>query len=124
MAGRRSYLAGQRSYLAGLAAEEQVASHYTRMGRAVCARRWRGQGGEIDLVARDGGELVFIEVKQSRTHHDAAMHLTDGQMRRIWNTANEYLAGEPTGLMTQMRFDIALVDGLGRIEVIENAYAA
>lgn len=117
-------MGGRRSYLAGLAAEDQVATHYMRMGRDVRARRWRGLGGEIDLIARDGDDLVFIEVKHSRTHHDAAMHLSEAQMRRIWNTANEYLAGEPTGLMTQMRFDIALVDGVGRIEVIENAYAA
>ena len=117
-------MSGTRSYHAGLAAEESVAQFYTRSGRSVCARRWRGQSGEIDLVARDGAEVIFIEVKQSSTHARAAEHLTERQMRRVYHAAEEFLAGEPRGLSTEVRFDIALVDGFGRIEVLENAYAA
>ena len=90
----------------------------------VCARRWRGRAGEIDLIARDGKKVVFIEVKQSRTHDEAAAHLTPFQMRRIWNTAEEFLAGEPQGALTDVRIDVALVDGKGRIEILQNAYAA
>ena len=45
-------MSGARSYYAGLAAEDQVATLYGRSGRAVCARRWRGSQGEIDLIAR------------------------------------------------------------------------
>ena len=90
----------------------------------VCARRWRGRTGEIDIIARDGDKVVFIEVKQSRTHDEAAAHLTPRQMQRIWNTAEEFLAGEPRGALTDVRIDVALVDGMGRIEILENAYAA
>lgn len=115
---------GKRSYLAGLAAEDQVAHHYSGGGMPVCARRWRGRGGEIDIIARDGDKVVFIEVKQSRTHDEAAAHLTPRQMQRIWNTAEEFLAGEPRGALTDVRIDVALVDGMGRIEIVENAYAA
>lgn len=117
-------MSGIRSYHAGLAAEESVALYYSRSGRTVCARRWRGQSGEIDLIARDGAEVIFIEVKQSSTHARAAEHLTERQMRRVYNAATEFLAGEPNGLSTDVRFDIALVDGRGQIEVLENAYAA
>lgn len=117
-------MSGARSYHAGLAAEDQVAQLYDRSGRAVCARRWRGSAGEIDLIARDGAELIFIEVKQSKTHAMAAEHLTLRQMARIYNAASEFLAGEPGGQMTEVRFDVALVDAVGRIEVLENAYAA
>jgi putative endonuclease len=117
-------MSGARSYHAGLAAEEQVAQLYTRLGRAVCARRWRGSAGEIDLIARDGAEVIFIEVKQSRTHAQAADHLTPRQMARIYASASEFLAGEPRGQLTDVRFDVALVDAAGRIEVLENAYAA
>lgn len=117
-------MTGARSYQAGLAAEDQVAQLYDRSGRAVCARRWRGSGGEIDLIARDGAEVIFIEVKQSKTHAQAAEHLTPRQMARIYASASEFLAGEPKGQLTDVRFDVALVDGMGRIEVLENAYAA
>lgn len=115
---------GIRSHLAGLAAEDQVARHYSGGGMPVCARRWRGRAGEIDIIARDGERVVFIEVKQSRTHDEAAAHLTPWQMQRIWNTAEEFLAGEPQGALTDVRIDVALVDGMGRIEILQNAYAA
>lgn len=117
-------MSGARSYHAGVAAEEQVAGLYGRSGREVCARRWRGARGEIDIVARDGDSVIFIEVKQSRTHAEAAEHLTRRQMDRIYGAAEEFLAGEPRGLMTDARFDVALVDAMGRIEILENAFAA
>jgi putative endonuclease len=113
-----------RAYHAGRAAEEQVALMYGRAGRPICARRWRGSGGEIDLIARDGAEVIFIEVKQSRTHAEAAEHLTPRQMARIYASASEFLAGEPLGQNTDVRFDVALVNAAGQIEILENAFAA
>ena len=56
---------GRTEHLAGLAAEERIAQDYERRGFPVAGRRWRGQGGEIDLIARDGDALIFIEVKKS-----------------------------------------------------------
>jgi putative endonuclease len=117
-------MTGARSYHAGLAAEDQVAQHYERSGRVIAARRWRGEAGEIDLIARDGAMVIFIEVKQSRNHAWAAGHLTPRQFARIYATAAEFLAGEPAGELTEVRFDVALVDGTGQIEIIENAYTA
>jgi len=117
-------MSGSCSYHAGLAAEDQVAELYQRNGRAVTHRRWRGKGGEIDLVARDGDDVVFIEVKKSRDFARAAESLSSRQMRRIWAAASEFLAGEPLGQMTPSRFDVALVNGVGQIDVIENAFAA
>ncbi len=117
-------MSGIRSYHAGLAAEDSVALLYSRSGRPITARRWRGSAGEIDLVARDGAEVIFIEVKQSKTHALAAEHLGPRQMARIYNTASEFLAGEPNGQNTSVRFDVALVDSVGRIEILENAFAA
>ncbi|QYK41194.1 MAG: YraN family protein [Paracoccaceae bacterium] len=117
-------MTGKRSYLAGLAAEDAVARHYGRSGRPIAARRWRSTAGEIDLVAREGAEIVFIEVKQAETHAAAAEHLGRRQMDRICASAALYLAGEPAGSLTPMRFDVALVDALGRIAIVENAFAA
>jgi len=117
-------MSGAVSYRAGLAAEDQVAQLYTRSGRRIAERRWRGISGEIDLIARDGAGVIFIEVKKSTTHAMAAEHLSARQMRRIYDAAAEYLGGEPLGQLTEARFDVALVDATGQIEVLENAFAA
>lgn len=115
-------MSGAVSFLSGLAAEAAVARHYTDTGRRVVAQRWRGTAGEIDLIAREGEGLVFVEVKHSRNHARAAEHLSSRQIARIHAAAAEYLATEPRGQATEVRFDVALVDAQGRIEVIENAF--
>jgi len=117
-------MSGRRSYHAGLAAESMVEAFYERSGRRICARRWRGSSGEIDLIARDGAEVIFIEVKQSRSHARAAEHLSERQMARIYGAASEFIGDEPAGQLTPVRFDVALVDGRGQIEILENAFAA
>lgn len=114
---------GLTNYLAGHAAEASVARLYEDRGIAICARNWRGITGEIDLIGRDGDVVVFVEVKQSRTHDLAASHVSQAQIGRIFATVDEYVAGEPQGLRTDVRIDLALVDGQGRIEVVENAFA-
>ena len=116
-------MTGRTSYHAGLAAEDQVVRHYAAAGIVVCARRWRGTRGEIDLIARRGDEVIFIEVKSSATHAGAAAHLSAAQIARICDTATEFLAGEPKGQLTDIRIDVALVDAMGRIDIIENAFA-
>jgi len=113
---------GRRAYLGGLAAEEGVAAHYALAGLPLVARRWRGKAGEIDLIAGDGSAVVFIEVKQAETHAAAAERLSLAQRGRICAAAGEYLAGLPLGLETPARFDVALVDGQGRVAVLENAF--
>ena len=115
---------GRLAYHSGLAAEDQVSSLYDWSGRPVIARRWRGSIGEIDLIARDGDTVVFIEVKKSHSHAMAAEHLTWGQQQRIMATASEFVGGEPLGQLTDIRFDVALVDAMGRIDIIENALTA
>lgn len=117
-------MSGAVSHRAGLAAEEAVARHYGRTGRHVAARRWRSAGGEIDLVARDGPEVIFVEVKQAETHAAAAERLGRRQIDRLCIAAQLFLEGEPAGQLTPMRFDLALVDRLGRIAVLENAFMA
>jgi putative endonuclease len=121
IAGRRT-LTGAVAYRDGLAAEDIVASDYARRGRPVAYRRWRGSAGEIDLIAREGDRVVFVEVKKSGSFHDAAQHLGRRQMDRICAAASEFLANEPRGQLTEIRFDVALVDGRGALRIIENAF--
>lgn len=114
---------GVVSHLAGLSAEQQVAALYQRTGLRIAAQRWRGRyGGEIDLVARLGDTVIFIEVKKSRTHVGAAARVSLRQMKRIWVSAEEFISVLPEAANLNMRFDVALVDGAGKIEILENAY--
>lgn len=117
-------MSGRTSYLAGLSAEDQVARDYCARGHSVAATRWRGSRGEIDLIARDGdgAGLIFIEVKKARDFTRAAERLSRAQMRRIYDAASEFLAGEPEGQNTNVRFDVALVNQTGQLRVIENAF--
>lgn len=115
-------MSGAVSYHAGLSAESIVADDYARRGRPVVRHRWRGTGGEIDLIAQDGDGLIFIEVKKSRSHARAAERLSQRQMERIYASASEFLATQPKGQLTDVRFDVALVDDRGAIDIVENAF--
>ena len=112
---------GRMAHASGSSAEDQVAAHYCRMGHAVAARRWRGRGGEIDLVVRCGAAIVFVEVKRAKDVARAAERVTGRQIARLHAAAAEFLGGELAGELTDARFDVALVDGTGRITVLENA---
>ncbi|MGB3244766.1 MAG: YraN family protein [Sulfitobacter sp.] len=113
---------GKTAFEAGQAAEYRIAQDYEQRGFPVAHRRWRGKGGEIDLILRNGNGLIFVEVKQSRDFARAAESLSARQMQRIYLSAEEYLAREPAGSLTEVRFDVALVDGQGQTRIIENAF--
>lgn len=113
---------GRLSFHSGVAAENRIAQDYERRGFAVARRRWRGKGGEIDLIIRDGNGLIFVEVKHSRCLQRAAESLSARQMQRIYTSAEEFLGTEPNGSLTDVRFDVALVDGQGDMQIIENAF--
>lgn len=115
-------MTGSTGYHAGRVAEDIVALDYLRRNHGIAARRWRGKSGEIDLIARAGDTVVFIEVKKSRSFASASTRLGRRQMDRICASAGEFLAGEPKGQLTDVRFDLAMVDAAGAIQVIENAF--
>src|SRR6187431_3160468 len=50
----------------GLLGEDVAARHLAAAGCRILDRRWRSAHGEIDLVAEDRGEVVFVEVKARR----------------------------------------------------------
>lgn len=113
---------GQRAYLSGQAAEQSVIRAYAARGTSVLQSRWRGQGGEIDLILRDAEVYVFCEVKKAATVDLAVARLRPAQARRICAAAAEYLGHTPEGQLASVRFDVAAVDASGAVEVIENAF--
>jgi Holliday junction resolvase-like predicted endonuclease len=57
-------MSGATNFHAGMVAEDQVAAEYQRRCQKTCQRRWRGQGGEIDLIVEQDDGLIFVEVKR------------------------------------------------------------
>jgi putative endonuclease len=82
-------------------------------GYRVLARRFRSPAGEIDIVARRGGVLAFVEVKARATYEQAAFALTDSQLRRIARAAEAFAARHPALLGCAWRFDAMLVTPRG-----------
>ncbi|MFP7570985.1 YraN family protein [Marivita sp. S2033] len=111
----------QTNYHAGVSAEKSVERFYETQGARLRETRWRGPGGEIDLIVSEGERIVFVEVKKSRTHAEAAQRITARQMGRIMRSAEAYLGLCPCGALTDARVDVALVDAQGAIEIVPNA---
>jgi putative endonuclease len=113
---------GKAAYLSGVAAEDIVAKAYRLLGARLLESRWRGQAGEIDMILRHDHEIVFCEVKKARSFDAAIARLRPDQMQRIHVAASEYLAQVPTGQLTEVRFDLAVVDETGQAKIFQNAF--
>ena len=94
----------------GKAGEEHVCGWLRENGWTVEARNYRIKGGEIDIVARKGGVLAFVEVKTRKFGS-----LTDGigavdrrKRSRIIRTADRYIQEHPSDADT-ISFDVAEV---------------
>jgi ribonuclease HII len=113
----------------GRRAEELIAREYADRGYRIVHRRWRGGGGEIDLVCRREDELVIVEIKAARgtAAGPPAGWLDSGQRKRLRSAAAELLGQmrEERGRLS-LRFDLVGViesgegpPGVTRLEGIE-----
>jgi putative endonuclease len=100
----------------GLSAESRAAAFLIAKGYRILFRRFRTPVGEIDIVARRRGVLVFVEVKAREKLDDAAEAIGKRQQGRIIAAAEFWLAGHPEDAMGDMRFDVVLV-APGRLPV-------
>jgi putative endonuclease len=109
--------------------EELACRELERRGYAILARRYRTRRGEIDIVAKDGDALVFVEVKtRSDTRFGGPLAaITSDKQRRLTRMALDYLSRHGTG-GEPCRFDVVSIlpgrDGLPRVEVITNAFVS
>ena len=96
---------------AGAAGEALAARFLVARGLTIVARNFRTRHGEIDLVARDGSTLVFVEVRRraSTRFGGAAASITVAKQARWTLAARAYIArfANPP----PCRFDAVLLDG-------------
>lgn len=90
----------------GLWGEEQAAGYLRRRGYAVVERNYSCRGGEIDIIARGRGFIVFVEVKlrKNADFAEAREFVTAAKQRRIISTAMLWLQTHDCG--QQPRFDV------------------
>ncbi|MCU1672157.1 MAG: hypothetical protein JWN77_270 [Frankiales bacterium] len=91
--------------------EDLAAAHLAAAGYEVLARNWRCRDGELDLVARDGDAVVFVEVK-TRSSADFGMPaeaVGHVKARRIRGLACRWLVENRPGGAIQLRFDVVSV---------------
>ncbi|MBN8957969.1 MAG: YraN family protein [Rhizobiales bacterium] len=99
----------QIAFRLGLSAESRAAAFLLAKGYRIAARRWRSPLGEIDIVARRGASLVFVEVKARASLDEAAEAVTPRQRRRIIGAAEAWLAAHPDDVQCNIRFDAILI---------------
>ncbi len=106
----------------GAFGERLAAERLQASGFAVLARNVRVKSGEIDIVARDGADVVFVEVRTRRAMPGtAAETLTAPKLERMWRCAMEYCESSGDD-PEQVRLDLVSIDlrDDGRIGAIEH----
>ncbi len=108
--------------------EEVAARHLQAAGYAIVERNWRCGGGEIDLVARDGDVLVFVEVKTRASVRFGipAEAVSPLKAQRIRGLAVRWLVARRPEF-TEIRFDVVSVvcraaGADAEVEHIRNAF--
>lgn len=90
----------------------------------IVARRFKTPVGEIDLVARRGGTLVFVEVKLRRSRTAELATLEGVNQQRILRAANYYLARHPEHAAADLRCDVIFLAPRAWPHHIVNAFGA
>jgi putative endonuclease len=112
----------------GRTAEEAAARHLVERGWRLLGRNARIGRGELDIVARRGGTLAFVEVKARRTAtFGAPEDAVDARKRRqVARLAGLWMAARPWALagVDEVRFDVMAVDAIGDLVVVRHLPAA
>ena len=117
-----------RRHRLGEIGEEHAAVHFQRLGYEVLARNHRTRFGELDLIVRDGGLLVFAEVKTRRAGSGRPFdNLHDRKQRQVRSMGAAWLKEADRPFFESLRFDavgvIVAPDGrLLELEHLEGAF--
>ena len=108
--------------------EDLACRELERRGYAIVARRYRRRGGELDIVARDGATLVFVEVKTREGHEfgEGAEAVGHFKRHRMVGVALDFMARHRL-VDCPCRFDVVSIqfqESEPVIEVYQNAFDA
>jgi putative endonuclease len=93
----------------GRSGEWLAALRLMAAGYRIVARNFRSPVGEIDLIARRGRTLIFVEVKHRADQDTAAFAILPRQQARIRRAAEAFLAARPELATFSLRFDAMLI---------------
>ena len=99
----------RKAYRRGHRAELLAALYLLGKGYRILARRFKTPVGEVDLVARRGDLIVFVEVKARRTHQAALDSIGRTAQRRIEAAADWWLSQRPDAGRLSWRFDVITI---------------
>jgi putative endonuclease len=96
----------------GAAAERDAAQLLVAAGYQIVERNFRCKAGELDIIARDAGVLVFVEVRSRADdeHGHAAEMIRRRKQRRVVRVARCYLAAAAPAF-DECRFDVVAITG-------------
>ena len=107
---------------------ESIASDYLakKMGYKILQKNYRTKIGEIDIIAKDGNTIVFIEVKARRSlfYGSSKYAVTFGKQKKISMVALYYLKTKKLS-NAKARFDVVAINfsrKVPEIEIIKNAF--
>ena len=108
----------------GTTYEKRAAAYLQEQGFVIVEQNFFCRNGEIDIIAKDGTYLVFIEVKYRRDHTCGSPleAVNAKKQKRICRTAFYYCSIHGYGDWTPCRFDVIAVEGDGTIVHIKNAF--
>ena len=119
------------TYQKGKSGEDHAAMFLQLKGYKILERNFRVGQGEIDLIARRGDKLVFVEVKTRRGKAQGTPleAVTPHKVKRLSAAAAVYLSGHPLD-RGECRFDVVTLGpeknflGLLKVRHFENAFSA
>ena len=108
--------------------EDLACAELERRGYAILARRYRRRGGELDIVARDGATVVFVEVKtrDGEAFGMGSDAVTALKRRRMTQLAIDYMMRHRLD-GAACRFDVVSIrvdGGDPSVEIVQNAFDA
>ena len=99
----------QRALRRGRWSEYVAAAFLLLKGYRILGLRYRVKSGEIDIIARRGDLIAFVEVKARRSVDDSVFAVDGQTQRRIRNASLHWLQGRPDAGRLALRYDIVAV---------------
>lgn len=105
----------------GYAGEKMVSQHYRNLGYAIHEQNYTIRGGEIDIVASDSKNIVFIEVKVINNIDDIQSFITNKKIYFLEKTIQQYIM--TNHIDKDPRLDVAFVRNNQIVDIFTNITA-